>query len=250
MLGHGDRDGDSTGGSFRCLAACYVRWPPPQFIYVRYVFKLLRLRATLRDDEGQLQLWTVHEMLDELPVGVAGAYRMVLKMTEGALKMSQPELVELLRKKLLPLLVAVPLPMTAEQLAWLADAEPTQVMQLLQLLVNLFPLGANGEVLDTTVTDWLAKGNKDSDLKTWLASQDVLNGPRARLAAGHLLAAKACARQLSQPSDEQPFAAWKTEYALRHVLKHAAHAEDEELFKRWLLDFQGLWGRAHAEGGR
>jgi hypothetical protein len=62
-----------------------------------------------------------------------------------ALQREKPALLATLRERVLPLLVAAREPLTAGQLAWLADVGEAEVEELLQYLAGLFRWGWPGD---------------------------------------------------------------------------------------------------------
>ncbi len=180
-------------------------------------------------------------------------YRRVLMVLTDALRSERPDLLDLLVKKVLPVLVAVRDPLTVEELEWAVGGGGTaleQVAQLVRLLANLFPLrtvGASGEERLTpyhkSVLDWLlGTGEMDPhDFKV-----DAL--------VGHELLATACAARIASapqqgvPAPAPASAAVGRSYALRHAVAHACQSGVPALVEQLLTNFQGLWGDVHEAG--
>ncbi|GFH09405.1 WD_REPEATS_REGION domain-containing protein [Haematococcus lacustris] len=135
-------------------AQLMLRKSSGQFIYTKYAF----------DDLAEQATWTLQEMEARLPSGLEGMYRRVLSTLEEALQTERPDLLELLRTRLLPVLVACLEPLTVQELAWATgcEADSGKVQQLVGLLANLFPCRAGGSdqqdrvaPYHKSVLDWL-----------------------------------------------------------------------------------------------
>ncbi|KAL6759842.1 hypothetical protein V8C86DRAFT_1227862 [Haematococcus lacustris] len=94
-------------------AQLMLRKSSGQFIYTKYAF----------DDLSEQATWTLQEMEARLPSGLEGMYRRVLSTLEEALQTERPDLLELLRTRLLPVLVACLEPLTVQELAWATGCE-------------------------------------------------------------------------------------------------------------------------------
>jgi hypothetical protein len=66
-----------------------------QFIYTKYAF----------EDLADKPQWTLAELAVRLPQGLGGIYKYILRVLDDALEVESPRLRELLRGKLLPVLV-------------------------------------------------------------------------------------------------------------------------------------------------
>ncbi|GFH22570.1 hypothetical protein HaLaN_20051, partial [Haematococcus lacustris] len=97
------------------------------------------------DDMAEQSSWTLQEMEAQLPSGLEGMCRQVLSTMQEALQAERPDLLELLRTRLLPVLVACLEPLTVQELAWTGcEGDIGKVEQLVGLLADLFPCPAGG----------------------------------------------------------------------------------------------------------
>lgn len=102
----------------RCLPPAHHTLPPQgQFIYAKFAFDALRERPA----------WSLQALEDELPSGLSGQYRSVMATLRQALQDERPDLLTLLRGRVLPILVAAREPLTGGQLALLAKANAADV---------------------------------------------------------------------------------------------------------------------------
>ena len=88
-----------------------------QFIYTKYVFEDLRDQAT----------WSLEEMEARLPHGLAGMYRRVMTTLCEALQEERPDMLSLLKARLLPILVASSDTLTVDQLVWAVGLNRVEV---------------------------------------------------------------------------------------------------------------------------
>lgn len=109
-------------GDVDAAASLLLRKSQGQFIYSKYVFEELAEQGT----------WTLGEMEARLPSGLQGMFRRVMDTLCDALRQEAPHLLELLQRKLLPVLVAVREPLTARELAWVVGGSPQAGAELEQ----------------------------------------------------------------------------------------------------------------------
>ncbi|KAJ9527505.1 hypothetical protein QJQ45_025765 [Haematococcus lacustris] len=226
-------------------AQLMLRKSSGQFIYTKYAF----------DDLAEQESWTLHEMEERLPSGLEGMYRRVLSTLEEALQTERPDLLELLRTRLLPVLVACLEPLTVQELAWATgcEADTGKVQQLVGLLANLFPCRAGGSDQQERVAPY------HKSVLDWLTSAAGMSAGQFHVSTqqGHRLLASACLQQAiqcvvhSQPgspktcTDDVPGP--NLRYTLRHAVAHACLSGEAEVLQTLLLEF-GFWQAAYTAG--
>ena len=207
-----------------------------QFIYTKYVFHELADRPA----------WTLDEMERLLPSGLEGMYRHIMTTLCDALKAERPELLTLLRDKVLPVLVASRNLLSVASLAWACGAKLEDVTLLARLLTSLFPRRAAGsgdtaiesEIMypyHKTVLDWL-KCEEKMDAKEF----------KVNVGTGHLLFARASNAEKDKKTWLESGSTGA--YALRHTVAHACQAKDAKLLEEVLLDFT-MWESIYTAGG-
>ncbi len=159
-----------------------------------------------------------------LPAGLTGAYDLAFAVLSAALQKDRPDLLPILRQRVLPVLVAVREAPTLEQLAWLASADEGIVTELMGYAANLFPLRSTGPEGHMRVSPY------HKSVLDWLTSSPASQASAASVSptTGHALAAAAChsiAASLSYSGAVQS-ANDKQAYALRHTIVHLALAGD------------------------
>jgi hypothetical protein len=126
-----------------------------QLIYAKYALEFMAFK---RDGA-----WSLQQLGACLPHGLYGAYELSMRVLVSRLAAERPDLVPLLRVKVLPVLVAMQEPLSTEQVAWACGAWPAawamdhpaaqaaassidraapkeaDVDLLLDLLTNIFP---------------------------------------------------------------------------------------------------------------
>ncbi|GFH17743.1 WD_REPEATS_REGION domain-containing protein, partial [Haematococcus lacustris] len=226
-------------------AQLMLRKSSGQFIYTKYAF----------DDLSEQATWTLHEMEARLPSGLEGMYRRVLSTLEEALQTERPDLLELLRTRLLPVLVACLEPLTVQELAWATgcEADTGKVQQLVGLLANLFPCRAGGSDQQERVAPY------HKSVLDWLTSAAGMSAGQFHVSTqqGHRLLASACLQQATQcVVDSQPGSSKtctddvpgpKLRYTLRHAVAHACLSGEAEVLQTLLLEF-GFWQAAYTAG--
>jgi hypothetical protein len=238
-----------------------------QFIYTRFAFQQLATASS----------WTVAQLRDQLPSGLAGAYSLALGVLQAALRRERPDLHDLLRTRVLPALVAVRTPPTISQLTWLAGVssdKEADVAQLVEdLLPSLFPMraGTDGKLrvvpYHKSVTDWLTAAHEPAE---WLQPEDV-PGPELGVnpSVGHTLAAAAASAlvrnltpaanclqgsggsQAAKPAGgaESDASEELLGYALRYFVAHCCLAPGGlQLLSTFILS-PGLWEAVYVRGG-
>ena len=105
-------------------AACTV--PQGQFIYSKYAFEELVSGAPTGSSSAQQHLSLQH-LRARLPEGLSGVYRHILDTLTGALSAERPDLLPVLRGRLLPVLVASRDALSVEELVWATRDTPEQV---------------------------------------------------------------------------------------------------------------------------
>ncbi|KAJ9527086.1 hypothetical protein QJQ45_025204 [Haematococcus lacustris] len=226
-------------------AQLMLRKSSGQFIYTKYAF----------DDLSEQATWTLQEMEARLPSGLEGMYRRVLSTLEEALQTERPDLLELLRTRLLPVLVACLEPLTVQELAWATgcEADIGKVQQLVGLLANLFPCRAGGSDQQERVAPY------HKSVLDWLTSAAGMSAGQFHVSTqqGHRLLASACLQQATQcVVDSQPGSSQtctddvpglKLGYTLRHAVAHACLSGEAEVLQTLLLEF-GFWQAAYTAG--
>ncbi len=214
-----------------------------QFVYLKFAFEALQAAWDRR--QQQQGRWSLSQLEQSLPPGrgVECTYLHSLIQLRDALAAERPELLELLTKRVLPVLAVCRELLTVQELAWAVAAPEVGVDLLVRLLGNIFPI-RHGVITPyhKTVLDWLlpVRGGKDHPFKV-----DVQ--------AGHALLARACKETLAEKfpfrlpkeatqNDEAQEAVTTGErYALRHAVAHACRpGGSPQLLRDLLLDF-GAW---------
>lgn len=230
--------------------------PQGQLIYAKYALEFMAFKRG--------GAWSLRELGACLPHGLAGAHELSMRVLVSRLAAERPDLVSLLRDKVLPVLVAMREPLSTEQVAWACGAWPAawpadhpdaapasgsgapkeaNVSMLLDLLTNIFPHRpahkASGRQALTTGPAQLVYPYHKSVLD-WL--EDARAGDyRVDVGAGHALLALRCVPYCHKAltADHHPWlrapgaddgicaaAAYEepNDYALRHFATHMAAA--------------------------
>ncbi|KAJ9532875.1 hypothetical protein QJQ45_010968 [Haematococcus lacustris] len=216
-----------------------------QFIYTKYAF----------DNLAEQETWTLQELKARLPSGLEGMYHRVLSTLQEALEAEQPDLLELLRTCLLPVLVACLEPLTVPELAWATGcgADTSKVQQLVGLLANLFPCRPAGSDQQERVAPY------HKSVLDWLTSAAGMSAGQFEVSPqqGHRLLASACLQQakhcvaMCKPNstlsctDHVPGTGLG--YSLRHAVAHACLSGDADVLQTLILEF-GFWQATYTAG--
>eukprot|EP00955_Chlamydomonas_euryale_P014648 157326-Chlamydomonas_euryale.AAC.1 len=205
-----------------------------QLIYTKYAIDYMYLRDS----------WSVAELERVLPNGLGGSYNLLMWTLAKALQREEPATWDLLRFKLLPLLVVMREPMTVAAVAWACNSPLEDVQHALRLIGGLLrtrleQIEADGDAGDgvAAVERVLVQPYHKSVIDWLLAEAGMDAGEfRADVAAGHRLLASASMHDRDAPAG--------CSYALRYGIWHACQAGgDARLANTLLLDvnLDGAW---------
>jgi len=173
--------------------------------------------------------WNAAELEAGMPEGLEGAYHLIMWGLTSALRRERPELLELLTKKVLPVLVVAREPLSPELVSWACGCDDDnalgtrgirdQVQELLEKgLAHLFPLrpgpggGTVAQPYHKSVLDWL-KCEEGNDAGAF----------RVEPTRGHELLGLVGEAYLSLRAGV-PDVVIENRYALRHTLAHLSLA--------------------------
>lgn len=183
-----------------------------QFIFLKYAFEELD-EAKAEEPAGR---WSVKQLESKLPAGsgVEAMYLYSMQRIGQVLGQDRPDLLKVLKEKLLPVLCALRDLLTVDQLALVTEESPQETDLLLRLVSHLFPRQMDGKVAPyhKSVLDWLEKKGHEFSVDA---------------SHGHLLLSGACHRAVMAswpsdgigrgagdgPADIQP-------YCLKHTVSH------------------------------
>ncbi|GFH09203.1 WD_REPEATS_REGION domain-containing protein [Haematococcus lacustris] len=212
-----------------------------QFIYTKFAFDNLADQAT----------WTLQELEARLPSALEGMYHRVLGTLQKALEAERPDLLELLRTRLLPVLVACLEPLTVQELAWATgcEADTSKVQQLVGLLANLFPCRPAGSDQQERVAPY------HKSVLDWLTSAEGMSAGQFHVSTqeGHRLLAAACLQQakhcvvMCEPDSTSSYTGTGLGYSLRHAVAHACLSGDAYVLQTLILEF-GFWQATYTAG--
>ncbi|KAF5840146.1 hypothetical protein DUNSADRAFT_17630 [Dunaliella salina] len=218
-----------------------------QFIYTKYAMEIFRQRSN----------WSLDDIRAELPSGLGGIFQHIMDTLQGALAEERPDLLVLLRQKLLPILVASKEPLSTVQISIIADEELGQVEYLLSLMVNIFPTrpGSHGAPCvfpyHKTVVDFLCTSEPAYRVDVRLGHEHIGSACHATLAPLHArdIAEAEGPLQTSHGETSQCGDSMRA-YALRYALGHllVAGSACVQQLEDLLLDVVGFWPSAYLTG--
>ncbi|KAJ9532431.1 hypothetical protein QJQ45_010545 [Haematococcus lacustris] len=170
----------------------------------------------------------------------------VLSTMQKALQAERPDLLDLLRTRLLPVLVACLEPLTVQELAWATgcEADIGKVQQLVGLLADLLPCRADGVDQQKHVAPYHTSVLHCLTLAAGMSAAQFHVGTQQ----GHRLLASLCLQQAVQcvvhGQADSPLACTRQGAglgcSLRHAVAHACLSGEVEVLETLILEL-GSW---------